>query len=429
MVSGPDTRSQQERRAAVGPACHDHLAGRDRASRRRVGRRPPVHPPRRRDATGTSVLTSRFDGRPSSAGRYASAVVTRPPAARAHRHRTGSDRPRGVVVVDGRDADVLQAGDGRFMDRRATQLRIAGDRDRSVGTVPWPVAELRVRLDASEDGQDLVERPTLRTRRRPAVEVGGRTAHGEPGQPGCPADNAATTELLGLGRPDRLRRKSPVGDGRKAPAVASPGGRVLGRSGPASSSSTVRTRGRPGVARARSPPPHRRRSRDRTRGAVPPGPPPARCAPSMRGRWAVLAGQVGRRARLPFCRCRSCDARSWNRSLWWGSSAPRRRSRPPLPPGGTFMDDNGSTFEATSTASPRPASPRAARRRRTARRERHPRPDGGLPRPRPRTDGDGRLAFWTPPGRSPSTSTSWPRPASRRAATHRPTTASALGSR
>jgi hypothetical protein len=136
------------------------------------------------------------------------------------------------VILDGRVAQGIEGLQRGGMDLRGLVVEIAGDRDRAVIAVPWPVAVFRVGLETTEGRQDVLETPARVAVRSPGIEVGRRAAHGEPGEPGRAPEQLATAQCprrahrvrLGLQPPVRYRRQAPAiakFDGRRTPEIRS----------------------------------------------------------------------------------------------------------------------------------------------------------------------------------------------------------------
>jgi len=114
------------------------------------------------------------------------------------------------VVLHGRKTDGLERAKGGFVDLGGLVLGVAGDRDRSSVTVPWPVTELDVRFDGSERRQHILEAPARVAERGPAVEVRRGASDGESCQPGGTAEQPSAPDLAGSAERIRLGLEAPV---------------------------------------------------------------------------------------------------------------------------------------------------------------------------------------------------------------------------
>ena len=75
------------------------------------------------------------------------------------------------MILDPREPGSQRSGDRRVVNVGHLEVPVAVDRDGSEGAVPRLVAEVHVRLEASEVRQHVVERPARVPERRPLVEV------------------------------------------------------------------------------------------------------------------------------------------------------------------------------------------------------------------------------------------------------------------
>ena len=82
----------------------------------------------------------------------------------------------GVDPLEAERAGGIEEG---LLDRRALILTVTADGERPIGTVPLAVREVEVVLEATEVGEDLVERPSFAAQRGPPVVVAGMAAEGE----------------------------------------------------------------------------------------------------------------------------------------------------------------------------------------------------------------------------------------------------------
>src|SRR5438132_7613682 len=84
--------------------------------------------------------------------------------------------------------------------------------------MPHSIAEVQVRLEALQVGQDVLEAPAWIAQRGPFVVIGGRSAYSEPRQPRRAAKELHTPQRLRGAARVRLGRIAPVDGTREMPA-------------------------------------------------------------------------------------------------------------------------------------------------------------------------------------------------------------------
>jgi len=124
-----------------------------------------------------------------------------------------------MVIGDVGEARREERLEDRAVDLRSGELRVAGDRERAVDTVPGSVTEVVIGLDPDEPGQDVVERPAGVPARGPRVEVRRSPTEREPRLPAGSAHEATAAQGPDGAALVRLRLIAPIVTGREVPAV------------------------------------------------------------------------------------------------------------------------------------------------------------------------------------------------------------------
>jgi hypothetical protein len=123
------------------------------------------------------------------------------------------------VILDRHEPVARRGLDRGRLDVSRLVVGVAGDRDRTILSVPVAIAELAIGLEPPEQREDVVEGPAVVPGARPGIEVRGRSAHGEPRHPSRPANTAHPSQRFGLPPDLGLGLQAPVVGGRKAPPV------------------------------------------------------------------------------------------------------------------------------------------------------------------------------------------------------------------